>query len=161
MQKIRIMVVRDSRYRSGDGFEVFGDSGSGVVDWIHPLTSRRLLFWEGALTMMPHLLAGHLRCFHLESIPRDGHLHGTHLMDQQVLPAGSIVFEDGPFVFGRFQHAVVTQDEVGNHEFDGVAIYSNVVNSDPSPARGFRVANYDKNNGMVTFSFQPSERLVG
>lgn len=161
MQKIRIAVVRDSQFRSGDGFEVFGDAGGGEVDWVHPVTPRRMLFWDGALAMVPHVLAGHLMGFHLDSMPRDGHLYGTHLMDRQMLPAGTVVFEGGPFVFGRFQHVVVTQDEVGNCGYEGVTVYSKVVNSYPPSARDLRVESYDYPTGVATFSFKPSERLVG
>lgn len=161
MQTIQIAVVRESRYRSGDGFEVYADGGSGVIDWVHPVTSRRQLFWEGATAMMSHLGAGHLRGYHLDSISCDGHIHGTHLWDQHLQPAGVVRCEMGPFVFGRFRHAVVNQDELGNKDAAGAAIHSTVINSTPPSARRLRVEVHERTADTVRFSFEPSERLAG
>lgn len=161
MQRIQFAVVRDARFRPVDGFHIYGDSGTGSIDWQHPLTSRRLLFWEDALPMPPHLDGGHLTGHHLDSIVREGHLSGTHLMDQQSQPAGTTVFEVGPFVFGLFKHAVVPVDEVGNLRAAEAVVYETAVNSDPPPASDFKAIGVDEVTGGLRFSFRPSEKLVG
>jgi len=161
MQHIRFTVVRDGRFRSVDGLNIHSDGGTGVMDWAHPVTPRRLLFWEDAGPMPPHLLAGHLMARHLDSVRFEGHLTGTHLLDCQGHPAGTTVFEVGPFVFGRFRHAVVTEDELGNRRLDGVIVRESVINSDPPPPSHFRAEEFDPATGILAFSFTPSEKLVG
>ncbi len=161
MQYIQISVVRDARFRSVDGFHIYGDGGSGVMDWVHPVTARRLLFWDDALQIAAHLLGGYLMGFHLDSIRKEGHLSGTHLLDRHELPAGTTRVALGPFVFGRFRHAVVTEDELGNRKQAGVVVHETLVNSAPSAAGHLKAAGFDKQTGVLTLSFTPSERLIG
>lgn len=161
MQSIELAVVRDSRFRSVDGFQIYGDSGTGVMDWIHPVTPRRLLFWEDALPFAPHLECGHLAGHHVDSIMREGHLSGTHLMDRQGEPAGTTRFVAGPFVFGRFRHAVVPVDDIGNERSGEAVIQEATVNSDPPAASRFRAERWDGATGRLMFSFRGSERLLG
>lgn len=161
MKRIQFAVVRDARFRSVDGFHICGDGGTGIIDWAHPLTPRRLLFWDDALPMQAHLLAGHLTGHHLDSIFREGHLSGTHLMDRHGHPAGTVVFEAGPYVFGRFRHVIWVQDELGNQRYLETAVHETVVNSHPPAASDFKPESIDEATGVVTFSFTPSEKLVG
>jgi hypothetical protein len=161
MKRIQFAVVRDARFRSVDGFHICGDGGTGTIDWAHPITPRRLLFWEDALPMQPHLLAGHLAGHHLDSIFRKGHLSGTHLLDRHGQPAGTTVFEAGPFVFGRFKHVIWTQDELGNQRYLETVVHETVINSYPSPVSNFKAEDCDGQTGTVRFSFTPSDKLVG
>ncbi|HOA73996.1 MAG TPA: hypothetical protein PL151_07730 [Phycisphaerae bacterium] len=161
MQMIQFAVVREARFRSVDGFHVCGDHGKGTIDWAHPLTPRRLLFWDDALPMQPHLQAGHLMGHHLDSIFREGHLAGTHLLDRHGEPAGVIIFEAGPYVFGRFKHVVWTQDELGNQTYLETDVHETLINSYPPAASNFRVEHFDEQTGVMTFSFKPSQKLVG
>ncbi len=161
MQSIRIGVVRERRFCSTDGFHVYGDSGSGVMDWVHPVTPRRELFWPDAAVVAGHLLAGHVMGPHLDSVRPDGHLEGVHLLDECLMPAAAIFCETDPLVFGRFRHAVVTEDAIGNATQAGVTIRERVINSEPAAARDLKPVSYDAGSHRLTFSFVPSERLVG
>src|SRR5687767_11302149 len=104
MQAVRIGVIRGRQFRSSDGFQVYGDGGSGTIDWTHPVSARRQLFWEDAAASGEHLRGGHCVGPHLEAIRPDGHVEGTHLLDAYLYPAAAVVFETDAFVFGRFSH---------------------------------------------------------
>ena len=161
MQRIQIGVVRSRPYGSTDGFVVYGDGGSGSMDWDHPVTPRRVLFRPDDPATTGHLLGGHLMADHLDGTRPDGHLEGTHLLDRCLMPAALVFFETEPFVFGRFRHGVVTQDAAWHATTGGVALQETVVNSGPEPAEDFRPVAQDGGTGVVTFSFTASERLVG
>jgi len=161
MQTIRIGVLRGRSFRSTDGFHVYGDGGRGQMDWVHPLTSRRELFWPDASPTAGHLLGGHVMGPHLDGVRPDGHLEGLHLRDRHLLPAAAVYYETDPLVFGRFGHAVVTQDAVGNSTTAGVTVYETVINSGPPPPGAFRPALYEGATDRLTLSFSPSERLTG
>ncbi len=161
MQNIRFEIVPQPLFRGVDGVHIYTDHGTGVVDWLHPATPRRLLFWEDALPMAPHLDTGHLTGHHVDSIRREGHFLGIHLLDQHLRPAATRVFELGPFVFGRFQHVILALDEIGNMRYLEAPVYACSINSDPPPAARLRATAYDEATGTITFSFQPSEKLVG
>ena len=161
MQRIAVGVVRNRCFRSGDGFQVYGDGGTGQMAWGHPVTPRRMLLWPDAPATAGHLLGGHLTAMHLDSIWADGHLEGTHLLDEHVRPGATVVYETGPFVFGRFRHAVVTEDAIGNATTQGVTVHETVVNSDPPPAGDLLPTDHDPATGIMAFSFTPSDRLTG
>lgn len=161
MQSIVIGVVRSEAYRPSDGFHVYGDRGTGVMDWLHPLTSRRYLFREDSVAIGGFLAAGHLMQPHLGRIWPDGHLEGIHLADRHLRPAAETVFETEPLVFGRFRHAVVTESEEGNRTTSGVTIHETVVNSWPPAARDLRPVGYAPAGGRLELAFLPSERLKG
>lgn len=161
MQNIRFEIVPQPLFRCVDGVHIYTDRGTGVIDWLHPATPRRLLFWEDALPMAPHLDSGHLAGHHLDSIRREGHLLGSHLLDGHVQPAATRVFEVGPFVFGRFQHVVMPVDEIGNMRYLDAPIHVCSINSDPPPAVSLRAIACDEDTGRLTFSFEPSTKLVG
>lgn len=161
MQVIRIGVLRSGRYRSGDGFQVYGDAGTGQVDWEHPVTPRRELLWPDVPVMVGHTSGGHLMGMHLDHVVPDGHLAGTHLLDEHLYPAGLVAFEAGPFVFGRFRHAVLMEDGLGNAELGGVTVHETVINSEPMAASELRPIGYEARTGGLTFAFWPSDRLIG
>ena len=161
MQAIRIGVVRGRQFHSSDGFQVYGDRGSGTIDWVHPVSPRRQLLWEDAAVSGQHLRNGHCVGPHLDGVRPDGHLEGTHLLDACLWPAAAIVFETDAFVFGRFSHGVVTEDGLGNANLVGVTVHQTVVNSAPEPAFDLRPSSYDMGTGRLTLTFVPSDRLVG
>lgn len=161
MQRVRIEVVRSSRWKSADGFQVYGDGGSGVVDWTRPLTARRMRFWEDLPAMADHLLAGHVRGQHVDGVMPDRHGDETWLLDEHLKPAGVVAWESRPVVFGRFRFAVVTEDAAGNASTGGVVVHEVVVNSEPAPAGRLRPESFDPATGRLTLRFEPSLRLTG
>jgi len=161
MRAIRIQVIRSRTYCSEDGWHVYSDGGTGSMDWGHPVTPRRQLFWDDVPPVARHLLGGHMMGHHLDSVVPDGLFEGLHLLDEHLYPAMNVTWETGPFVFGRFQHAVVTEDAAGNVEMSGVNIYEQVINSDPPPARDICLRSHDSLIDRLTFSFVPSDRLIG
>lgn len=161
MQAIRIGVVRSRSYRSPDGFHVCGDGGSGQMDWDHPVTPRRQLLWGDVPGLVGHVGVGHLTGLHLDNVCPDGHAEGTHLLDEHLYPAVAVGYETEPVVFGRFRHAVVMEDAVGNMTTNGVTVHETVVNSEPAPARHFRPMYHEVVPDRFKFSFSGSDRLTG
>lgn len=161
VRRIRLGVVRRRPYGSADGFQVYGEDGDGGIDWVHPVTSRRQLLWPDVAQAAPHLEGGHLVAGHLDSAGSDGHGEGTHLLDQHLMPATAIGYETGPFVFGRFRHAVVMEDGAGNRSPEAPALTETVVSSEPLPAFDLRPVAQDGPGGRMHFAFTPSERLIG
>jgi hypothetical protein len=161
MERVRIRVVRSRSYHPVDGFLVYGDRGDGAIDWDRPLTSRKVLFWEGTWPLPGYLSGGHLAGRHLDGIMPEGHLGGTFLLDEHLQPASTVLWETDPLVFGRFALAVVTQDGVGNMEAGEAVIRERVVNSEPPPPRELQPQSFESVDGRLTLAFTPSERLVG
>ena len=161
METIRIGVVPSRSYRATDGFHVYGDGGTGQVDWVHPVTPRRQLLWDDAPVVPGHLLGGHGMGLHLDNVCSDGHVRGTHLLDEHLIPAAAAVYETEPFVFGRFRHALVTEDAVGNATTQDVTVHETVVNAEPLTAGDLVPTAHDPASDRLTFSFSASERLTG
>jgi len=161
MQTIRIGVVRSRRYCATDGFHVHSDHGAGTMDWARPITPRLVRFWEDAAATAGQLLGGHLMSSHLDGIRPDGHLEGTHLLDERAYPAAAIPYVTDPLVFGRFRHAVVTRDAAGNAIVEGIAVYETVVNSDPPPPGALRPVACTADTRQLELSFTASPRLIG
>lgn len=161
MQAIRIGVVRSRSFCSTDGFQVYGDGGTGQMDWVHPVTPRRQLLWDDAPPLVGHLQGGHVMALHLDNVSPDGHLEGTHLLDEHFSPAATVVYETDPFVFGRFRHAVVIEDAVGNAVTEGATVHETVINSEPVPASDLLPVAHDPGTDRLTFSLSPSDRLTG
>lgn len=161
MERIQVQVVRGGRYGSGDGFQVYGDSGGGGMDWVRPLTARRQLLWPDAPPVAGHLIGGHLASGHLDAVRPAGHLGGCHLLDEHLRPAAAVVWESPAVVFGRFRLAVVMEDAAGNADPAGARVCEQVVNSGPPPARGLVPKAHDAVDGRLTLRFTPSPRLVG
>ncbi len=161
MQRVRIEVVRSGAYKSTDGFHVYTDHGKGLIDWVHPATARRVLFWEDVPPFAGHLLAGHVAGQHLDGRMPDRHGEETWLLDEHLRPAGVVVWESEPHVFGRFRYVVVTEDSAGNAATVGVNVHEVVVNSEPAPPADLRPESLEALSGRLTFRFEPSVRLVG
>jgi len=160
MQRLRIRVIRSPDYHAGDGFHVYGDGG-GVMNWVQPLTDRKVLFWDDAVPMADHLKAGHLTATHLDSIQPDRHLDGTFLLDRHLQPAVPVYWDTNPLVFGRFRFAVVTEDEAGNKQTEDIDIHEQTVNSEPPPPYGLCPQSHDETTNELILSFVPSDRLIG
>lgn len=161
MQVIRLGVVRSRKYRATDAFQVYSDRGAGTIDWDHPVTARRVMFWEDAPGGAGQHLGAHLMSVWFDGVRPDGHLEGTHLLDERGYPGAMIVCDSDPLVFGRFRHAVVTVDTAGNVLTEGIAVHERVVNSAPPPARELRVLGMAYETQRLEFSFAPSLRRIG
>ena len=140
---------------------VFGDAGTGTIDWDRPLTSRKVMFWADTPAVAGHLAGGHMAGPYLDGIVPDRHLEGTFLLDAHLQPAASSHWHSDPLVFGRFQMAVVTEDAVGNRRIEDATFCEQVVHSEPPPARALAPASFDAPSGCLTLSFEGAERLVG
>lgn len=159
MDWVRVRVVMAGAVRRAGGYAVFGDGGSGAIDWAHPISVRRRRRWSGDAAT-----AGYLGGDHLVDGPgcgeaSEGHLEGTHALDEALRPAGSVEHACGPYVFGRFQHAVAPQDACGNVDVSGAAVTACVVNAAPPGVRELRGVSVE--GGRVRIAFRGSERLVG
>ena len=161
MERICLGVVPRRSFDAADGFHVYGDRGSGQVDWTHPVTSRRILFWPDAPVQPGHLSGGHLMASHLGEVCCDGHVQGVHLLDDHLYPAAPAMYVSEPFVFGRFRHAVVTEDAFSNATAADVVVHETVVNSDPPPAGEMVPVVHDPATDRATLTFSPSDRLIG
>lgn len=98
---------------------------------------------------------------HLDSFLPDGHLQGTHLLDEHFYPAAASTWESRPLVFGRFRLAVAITDAVGNVCEAEARVHEQVVNSSPSAAHELVPAEWNAATGVMTFAFRPSTRLTG
>lgn len=161
MESIRIGVLRSRHRRSTDGFQVFGDRGTGQIDWSHPITPRRVLLWDDASPVPGHAMGGHAMGRHLDDIVPEGHVMGTHLYDEHLRPAALISFETDKHTFGRFRHAVVMEDAVGNRASADAVIVETVINSAPISPDRLMPVSYEALSSRLTFSFDPSYRLIG
>lgn len=146
MDRIRISVERTPEMASSDAFQVYGDGGTGVIDWAHPLSPRRQPLWPDARGPAGHLVDPHCLAVHL---------------DADCSEPGAATFDTPPVVFGRFQYAVVLEDAVGNAGQSGPCVQEAVVSSAPPPPNDLRAVAHDPETQRLTLSFTPSERLVG
>jgi hypothetical protein len=152
MQRVRFEVARLRRYASDVRFEVFGDLGSGEIDYDHALTPSPVRLWSGAPEVVGNVLDGHLTGRHLDHVWPDGHLSGVHLGGEHLYPAVVFVFDSPAYVFGRFQHAVVMSDGAGNSssvEFGAV-----IVNSGPKVPQCVARGAYDAATDRQTLTFE-------
>jgi hypothetical protein len=139
---------------------VYGDGGSGTIDYDRPLGGGRIAFWPGVALPAGHLCDGHLVLPHLDSVEPNGHLDGLHLTGQHFLPAAGVRCETPEYYHGVFRHAVRTYDESGNSRSDDPAIFLTVVNSSPRGPRRVFLDRYDKQGDRVYISFEPSPDLA-
>ncbi len=154
MQRVEVRVDRLRRYGSDAAFVVYGDLGSGTVDFDHPLTARPLRLWPDSAEQRGHALDAHVTVRHLDGVVRDGHVENTHLEGEHLYPALAVTFETPAYVFGRFQHAVKMSDGSGNVSA-GVTV-GITVNSAPTAPEGVERAGYDSGTDRLTLSFSPS-----
>lgn len=160
MERICIQVVPSRRIGAGAGFVVYGGGADGAVDWSRPITTRRQLFRRHAVEGGGHLSGGHMATWHVDVGSLEGHLEGTHLLDEQGYPAGAAVFETRPHVFGRFGFALVSVDAAGNVA-GAEGMSQKVVNSWPAAGRELEVVSHEAESGRLRFRFVPSWMLRG
>jgi hypothetical protein len=156
MERVIIRVPRGRRYASDVGFDVYGDGGSGSVDYGRPLNAQRVRLWPDAPPRAGHLREGYLIPEHLDSVSPEGHLGVRHLRDEHLWGGGEATFAAGPYCFGRLAHAVRMVDGRGEGDANSVTIVSSVVNSWPRRAGSFAVSAFDEGSDQVSFSFGPS-----
>ena len=161
MQAVRLGVVRNRRFRVGDGFTVCGNGGSGTIDYDHPVTPTPVPLWLGVSPSAGHLRGGHLLEPALDSLVEDGHTEGTHLLDDHLIPAGLVEFTCPAVVFGRFRYAVVMRDAVGNERLDLSSEHQQTINSAPAGPRDLVCVAQEPEGGQLTFRFEPGGKLCG
>jgi len=159
MQRVVIFVPRFRRYVSGDGFAVYGDGGTGSIDYKRMIGDAVVPFWPSAGRRLGHLLDGHLMLPHISSVWPAGHLEGMHLVGEHLWPAGMIRFETPLYYFGAFRHVVRTLDAAGNWREDAPVVVETVVNSSPRAVGDVVLAGYDGEADRVTIEFIPSPEL--
>ncbi len=156
MQSVWLIVTRRPEYVAGDRFEVYGDGGSGAIDFANALSDRPIPFWREAPPREGHLLDGHLVLQHLDSVQPDRHLSGLHLTDEHLRPAAALVFETRGYHFGAFKHAIKVFDAWGNVSQDEPVEVTTVINSSPRAPADFNRHEYDAQMDQVAFSFAKS-----
>ncbi len=155
-QRIRIAVPRRREEPEQVSFDVYGDTGSGTVDYSAPINIGPLRLWPTAPLHAGHQLEGHLAGGHLGVPPGDGHLADRFLSERHLQPAADVVFEAGPYCFGRFQHAVVMRDTANNGDTGAATVVTKTINSEPRRVTRVRASSFDSGSDRVTFSFARS-----
>jgi len=153
MVRARLMVLRLRRCTSDTFFEVYGDLGSGEIDYDHALSPGPVRFWPEAGGRNGHVHDAHLVLRHLDSVDPDGHFETLHLDAEHLRPAWPIIVESPSYVFGRFNHAVKVFDGAGNVSSDPPAQCAVTVNAAPAAPRVLKCVGYDEPSDQVTFSF--------
>ena len=159
MESVTIEVQRGRSVRGGEGFEVFGDGGSGVLNTQTPLTDRPVWFWAGRPRQAGHLFDGHLGGRHMDSIAPDGHLSGRHLAAEHLWSARLLSFATRRLYFGRFQFAVGMVDGAGNRSSILSPVVQRIVNSSPRRASDLSRSGFDAASRRLSFSFAASPDL--
>lgn len=151
MERVLVSVDRLRRYNADASFEVYGDLGTGAIDWDHPLTPRPVRLWAEGVVRRGHVCDGHLVVRHLDSVHPDGHLEGAHVLHEHLFPALAVTFATPAYVFGRFQHAVTLVDGAGN--VSPATQNSVTVNSAPSVPEAVVREAYDAGTDLLTWTF--------
>jgi len=154
MRRVRIGVERLRRYAADTSFQVYGDYGSGPIDFVHAMTPRAVALWPEAARRAGHVRDGHLSLRHLDSVDPDGHLEGLHVGGEHFYPALEVSYDTPAYVFGRFTHAVRMVDGAGNES--GSATAAVTINAAPTVPGCVARASYDSLSDQITFSFWPS-----
>jgi len=153
MQYVTVSVPRRREYAAQDGFDTYGDGGSGSIDYDNPLSGQRVRLWPQSPPRPGHLGEGHLMLGHLGATGADGHLQERFLCGAHLMPAADVLFEAGPYCFGRFQHGVVMRDALGNGDTQDATVVVKTINSAPRRAYGLAVASFDSQTDQADFSF--------
>lgn len=153
MEYVLICVPRGREYAHQDGFDVYGDGGSGSMDYDAPLNEDPVALWPESRPRLGHLREGHLMLGHLAAPAGDGHLQDRFLCGQHLRPAAEVIFEAGPYCFGRFQQALVMRDVLGNGDPQSATVLTKTVNSAPRRAYRLYPTAFDADTDRATFSF--------
>jgi hypothetical protein len=156
MQRVEIDILRLRRYASDAAFAVYGDLGSGSIDYDHPLPPGVVPLWPAAAPPDGHLRDGHLVLRHLDDVSPDGHLQTLHLRAEHLYPAWPITCASPGYVFGRFGHTVRMCDGAGNWTGQSEPIVALTINSNPTVPTCCHRASFDAQADEVRLTFQPS-----
>lgn len=156
MTRVRLTILRLPRYTADTWFEVYGDLGTGAIDYDHALPPGLVRLWPEAAPRDGHLRDAHLALRHLDSIDPDGHLETQHLETEHLRPAWPMTVDSPSYVFGHFDHAVKLYDAAGNASADPPALFAATINSAPAAPRGLKRESFNAAAGQVTFSFYRS-----
>ncbi len=154
MRRVRVKVQRTRAFNGDASFEVFGDLGTGTIDYDHPLSPRPIALWPEASPRSGHVRDGHLTLRHLDGACGDGHVDAGHVASDHLQPALDVIYDTPAYVFGRFQHAVVMRDAAGNTSSPTVAAIT--INSAPTVPQCLARNSYNAVTDQITFSFEPS-----
>lgn len=155
MKRLQFNVPRLRSYSADAAFELYGDLGSGTIDYEHPLPPGRVRLWPAAALLRGHLLDAHLGAAHLDAAVRDGHLHDIHLWGGHLEPVLAVAVASPRYVFGRFRHAIRMFDAAGNGSAIGATEFAHTINESPPIAATLRRVGWDDVDGRVLFYFEP------
>lgn len=154
MRRLRFTIPRLPIYAPDTSCALYGDLGSGTVDFEHPFPPGRMPMWPGFAIQPGHLQGGHLAASHLRAVGPDGHLAGSHLLDAHLAPVLGLVVDSPSYVFGRFRHVVRIFDTAGNTQEADAFEDVRTINDGPSAVRGLRRIA-PRQGGAVRFAFVP------
>lgn len=154
MKRLRFSMLRLPAFAADTSVEMYGDLGSGTIDYTKPLLPGRVRLWPAASGRMGHLFDAHLAVGHLDNVVEDGHLSGGHLLDEHLTPSLAIVFHSPRYVFGRFQHAFRFMDASGNGSAEGAVIFAHTVNEAPDAPRAIRRSGWIAASKQVRFALK-------
>jgi hypothetical protein len=155
LQRIRILIARNSEGHSDTAVEWYADLGSGSVDFTRPLPPGRQKLWPESPTHVGHGQVGHLVIGHLDTVHDDGHLECTHVGDGHLEAGYALLLESPRYVFGRFRHALRMFDGAGIATSEEALEYSHTINSSPPVPLGTRRTNWNAATRQLQFAFTP------
>jgi hypothetical protein len=154
VQRLRFLAARKSTWATDTALALYGDLGSGTVDFDHPLPPGFVAMWPATPGSAGHLQAGHLQTTHLSGVGPDGHLDGIHLRHPHLAPMMPLVVASPSYVFGRFRHVIRTFDSAGNTLASGAFEDVRTINAAPAAVDGVRRVTPCA-GGSVRFVFVP------
>jgi len=155
MKRLRFLVLRLPVFAADTSVEMYGDLGSGAIDYTKPLPPGRVRLWPAASGRMGHLFDAHLTVGHLDNVFEDGHLTGGHLLDGHLTPALAIVFHSPRYGLGRFRHGFRLLDGSGNGSAEGAMEFAHTVNEAPDVPRSMRRSGWVAASKQVRFALAP------
>ena len=157
MESIRLGVERPAATSSRDRFYILCDYGSGEIDENAPLNPQPQPFWPHGDGGTRHLETSHIGRAHVDLVEPDGHLHGRHLSDHHLQPAGIIEFVTPPFYFGRIQFAIKSLRGEENTASESKS-FDVIANS--APRAVYRVLAAHVSSGVLSLQFEASPDLI-
>jgi len=154
MKRIRFLIPRGAAYSADTSFELYGDLGSGAMDYDRPLPPGRVRLWLESASRPGHLREAHLIVRHLDNVDVDGHLENVHLTGEHLDPVLAVVVESPRYVFGRFSHAWRMFDGAGNTAPQSPPGHVETINEAPAIPRGLKRVSWDGETRRLRLSFE-------
>ena len=154
MERIRFVVLRLATFGSDTQVALYGDLGSGSIDFSHALPPGKVSLWSHAM-QRGHLEGGHITSRHLDAVDLDGHLAGGHLLTGHLEPVVAFALHSPRYVFGRFRHTLRMTDGAGNVSDEAEQVFEHTVNSAPRAPSRLRYRGIDAVSQQLTLSFLP------